>query len=676
MANRARNNIQESLRDLGPDTLYRDGQPISPAVEDGQATTQVAGCQSLVNWKFQLGTGYTGKKPETDQLSTVTGAYPEINTTQASVPELSPSGDPTGRSVAGAQTFTLTPAQAALAQTGNKLWIQGGTKTDPLLNRGNPPFDPPQAFGALRCSVDNLNGDNVEWISYPKGTTHVFCYYFAVSPAPDAATIVVKKTLLGVSGSRQFLFRGNVSYNPGPDPNNPNLNPFTVNSGSSVSFIRAAGASDWNFFEEPDDSYPLQDVVCSSSDPAAVIVNPRSGTNQANPVRITFLPPESTVTCEFINAEEPPPAKARIAVDKVTANGVGTFRIRADHPEAPAKRAAVTTIEPRVPERAVELEAPGGDFTIRETLPPGVDPSAWRMTRLSCDNGYVNTKTKIGNTYTIPVEAGDQVTCEVLNTPQGRINIRKITKGGFGTFYFGIIPEGEFEIPGVGGGVAMSATTDSSGDTATAKPIPGHGSNGALPFQDYAVVEFAKTSPIGTWTLDKVECTNVKEKPIRVGSVLGAEFRLTPQEPEVTCTFTNSFKADLGESRWATLDLSKVVSGPAGSRASDVVLSVSCDDGQAKELRLPADQGPSTSWAEPMVFPKFPGGEVDCTIVETATGAASGFEADTKMIVDRGEDRSTSIGPRTTVRLKPKSRVAVEVRNAYSVPTVCTGSDC
>jgi hypothetical protein len=29
-ANLARNDIQESLRDLGPDTLYRAGQPIDP----------------------------------------------------------------------------------------------------------------------------------------------------------------------------------------------------------------------------------------------------------------------------------------------------------------------------------------------------------------------------------------------------------------------------------------------------------------------------------------------------------------------------------------------------------------------------------------------------------------------------------------------------------------------
>ena len=34
MANRARNNIQESLRDLGKDTVYSAGQPVSPVIEE------------------------------------------------------------------------------------------------------------------------------------------------------------------------------------------------------------------------------------------------------------------------------------------------------------------------------------------------------------------------------------------------------------------------------------------------------------------------------------------------------------------------------------------------------------------------------------------------------------------------------------------------------------------
>ena len=53
-ANRARNDIQESLRDLGVDTPYDAGEPIDPDIEaDSQPN-----CSPLPNWRFTLGTGY------------------------------------------------------------------------------------------------------------------------------------------------------------------------------------------------------------------------------------------------------------------------------------------------------------------------------------------------------------------------------------------------------------------------------------------------------------------------------------------------------------------------------------------------------------------------------------------------------------------------------------------
>ena len=53
-ANLARNDIQESLRDLGADTLYTSGELISADKEQqGQPN-----CRPLPNWRFVLGTGY------------------------------------------------------------------------------------------------------------------------------------------------------------------------------------------------------------------------------------------------------------------------------------------------------------------------------------------------------------------------------------------------------------------------------------------------------------------------------------------------------------------------------------------------------------------------------------------------------------------------------------------
>ena len=64
-ANLARNNIQESLQDLGADTAYQPGQAISPAIE---APNQPA-CTPLTGWSFTFGSGIAG---QVNHLSTVT----------------------------------------------------------------------------------------------------------------------------------------------------------------------------------------------------------------------------------------------------------------------------------------------------------------------------------------------------------------------------------------------------------------------------------------------------------------------------------------------------------------------------------------------------------------------------------------------------------------------------
>ena len=147
-------------------------------------------------------------------LSIVTEPYGTDIVTQPSVPLLDTNGAPTGDTIDGAVTIELTEAQLKRAQSGNSFWIQGGTVTDPILNEVYPGE---YGFGALRCAIDNLNGDNVEWISYPSGAEHVFCYAYYVQPPPTSGTIIIRKTVAGVSGgaTETFRFDGNLSYNPG-----------------------------------------------------------------------------------------------------------------------------------------------------------------------------------------------------------------------------------------------------------------------------------------------------------------------------------------------------------------------------------------------------------------------------------------------------------------------------
>lgn len=91
----------------------------------------------------------------------------------------------------GAFAVPLTDKQVERLKEGKKLWVQGGTPDDPVLDKLAPST---YAFGALRCTVDNVNGDNVEFLAFPEGSRHVFCFAYYVVPPPTSGTIIVRKT--------------------------------------------------------------------------------------------------------------------------------------------------------------------------------------------------------------------------------------------------------------------------------------------------------------------------------------------------------------------------------------------------------------------------------------------------------------------------------------------------
>ena len=145
MANRARNDIQESLRDLGKNTVYKAGQPIDPGVE----ATNDPNCTPLPGWRFTLGTGYRTRAVSGPwgSLSIVTDPYDTEIVTEPRIPLLDYAGRPTDDFLEGATTIELTKAQAKRAATANSLWIQGGTPSDPILNG---PYPGQFGFGPLR----------------------------------------------------------------------------------------------------------------------------------------------------------------------------------------------------------------------------------------------------------------------------------------------------------------------------------------------------------------------------------------------------------------------------------------------------------------------------------------------------------------------------------------------
>ena len=213
-ANKARNNILESLKDLGPDAqqYYVDGGLINPDYEE--IPPQDA-CSPVPNWQFTIGTGYQSRAVTGPwgSLSIVTGPYDTPIVTQDSTPLLNQNAQQIdNETLAGATTIELTDAQRQQASQPDQLWAQGGTPTDPVLATQYP--GPEFGFGALRCATDDLNGDNVEYIYFPTGVTHVFCYGLYVKPSPTAGLITIKKEVSGapqgeilVPVHRQHLLR-------------------------------------------------------------------------------------------------------------------------------------------------------------------------------------------------------------------------------------------------------------------------------------------------------------------------------------------------------------------------------------------------------------------------------------------------------------------------------------
>jgi hypothetical protein len=155
-------------------------------------------------------------------------------------------------------------------------------------------------FGALRCAIDNHNGENIEWISYPQQYTHVFCYYYAVTPAPQDGTIVVRKQLGDGSTDRdKFLYEGNVSYNSNPSQGAFDIT--TSNSGSGeVSFVRGAtrtGDPEW-YFRELLTGWFLNSIDCTS------LSGERDrGARIRIELRVDRLAGRDTVTCTYTDSK-------------------------------------------------------------------------------------------------------------------------------------------------------------------------------------------------------------------------------------------------------------------------------------------------------------------------------------------------------------------------------------
>ena len=528
-ANLARNNIQESLQDLGADTAYQPGQPISPSVEAPHQPS----CTPLSGWKFTFGNGINGQAPGTN-LSIVRNPT-TVATTQASVPLLDAQGNATGQSIAGATTVALTPDQVTAA-LGHNLWIQGGTTSDPLVTSS---FGSRYAFGALRCAIDNYNGDNVEWVGFPSGTTNVFCYYYAVDQAPAPGTIVVQKQLAaGETGSDIFQFTGTVSYNPGGN--------FEVPANQSVSFVRDSGV-DWNFRERvapdplADPAFSFTSVTCTSTDGQSTF--PGSTFPSANPFVSVDLAPGDRVVCTYVNTRN----LTDLGVLKRTTGGVGgpfAFTVTPPGASTPVPLPDVTTTAPDVPVEAGTLtDAIAGTYQVTETLPPATAAGSWAVSAFDCNGTAGPVSTTQSVVVPTPSSPGDTpLECTFTNSfdPNGSLTITKTTVGAVGTTNFVVTQVGQTTVattPEDSTEAVLTATTTSPGSPTTATQVSGSPLN-PLDVGQYDIVEQGPDdSPLGAWAPVSVSCNGAQSDPTSADVLV----TLTAADPHVTCAFTNGF---------------------------------------------------------------------------------------------------------------------------------------
>lgn len=512
-ANLARNNIMESLQDLGADTLYSSGDQVDPRTEQaGQPE-----CRPLVAWRFTFGSSY-----QTRAVTGVWGALSKVLdpdgtsvVTQASVPARGYQGEVlAGQRIAAATTIELSDDQLSRAGR-NALWLQGGEPDDPVLY-GDPTFAGRYGFGALRCAIDDLNGDNVETVQFPSGVRHVFCFAYYVTPPPSSGTIVIRKEVQGSgAGTETFGFGGNVSYNPG--------GAFDLTAGpgkpASETFYRAEtglGDQPWRVSEAVPAGWALTGLDCTSA--ASTVA-----TDLASGRATISLAAGDTVTCTYVN--RPRPTRAVILVRKITEGALGTFdlTVRDEHGDEVTAR-ALSTRRTGVAASGAPIAVEPGRYQLTERLPLS-SKGVWRRVGASCNGQQFGADRAIVGVVT----AASGAVCTIVNRldKPGAITLRKVTVGGTGTAAFVVSPSDDPTIQR-----RQTARTTRQGRAVTARGQ----SLDELPFGRYVIQEsVARPQDAGDWSQLAVLCDG-RLTPFEQGRVV---VRLTRADPHVDCRFVN-----------------------------------------------------------------------------------------------------------------------------------------
>jgi Domain of unknown function DUF11 len=521
-ANKARNDIQESLKDLGPNSPYTQvAALVDPAIE---SLPPQDACAALPDWRFTLGTSYQSRAVTGPwgSLSKVTNPFDSSIVTQDFTPLYDQHHSQIGtEQIAGATTIELTSAERQQASNSGQLWVQGGTPDDPVLAQTYP--GPQYGFGALRCATDDVNGDNVEYIYFPAGVTHVFCYALYVLPPPTSGTITIRKHVVDAPAGQHpsFPFNGSLSFDP---------NGFTLGDGQSQDFYRA-GASTWDVTEGAVQGFKLESVGCTAAAPGG-----GQGLSTATVDGATtsiHLVAGEHVTCVYTNRYQPP--SGGLTIDKITRGSVGTFGYTVTPDGGGGTHDSVaTTTERGVPDTAEPALGdlrPGG-YTIAERSPLSGD-GRWYTVRVVCDGALLRPDHPVHVTIT----SGHNTSCTFVNlfVPAGSISLSKISTGATGTVAFLVAAR-----TGPPAQYLLHATTTIEGVPADATPASRADSTDHLRLGRYLIGEqFPPSDNPDAWSLDAVVC-NGELVPFDRGAVA---VTLTLQDPSVHCVFNDSFSS-------------------------------------------------------------------------------------------------------------------------------------
>ncbi|MDG6104951.1 hypothetical protein Daura_04615 [Dactylosporangium aurantiacum] len=561
MANRVRDDRIEAASAPGRGSAYKDGQAVDPAIEAANGT----GCTALPGWHFSLGPGQEKK----GALSTVTTPAVDSGETAAQVPLLDATGRRTDKLIDGAVTLQLSPEQASAA-THRQLWVQGGTPGDPLLAGTRPGY----GFGVLRCAADGHAGGNVQWLGFPAGVRHVFCYAYYVKDAQVPGTLVVKaRTATPVGYPQRFAFDASASYAADQK--------IYADPGVDATLVRSSGGAPGTVVSRTPAGWTLSDLSCVKSGAGRSLTT----TDVPSGTATVTLAAGEVVTCTFTYT---PPASPP---------GL-TLRLFGDAPGG-AFNLSVSSGGGADPPRLLQA-APAGDGSAvvatgadLSTLLPGAYPvtltapageaAAWSLTGAACGGTELKPE---GLSVTVLVTAGAPTDCALRVTRKGgAIQLRSVTVGGIGAASFVVTPRGQ-GVPGWSG----VATTTAFGEAATAQGMPA-----ALPLGEYLVTPLPPLATVdGSWRLSSFACDPGESQDV---PNLGADVvPLTAAEPAAKCTATYLF--DEAHQLQAVVRFAGSTSG----RGGPIVLDLECTDGSTGRVVLPEDDNSEATLPAPLGF--------------------------------------------------------------------------